>query len=197
MADPTPEELNETSKALQQASDLFGAMFLEGVNNQEAILSKALFPDTHIIDFEIDGKKRKLRPVPIKTSKELWNALKPFSEQYSKAIRDRDTIFQIDMLAVDSLKTACVILCSFYEQKEPGEGWAELKKQVEDDLIAIGELQQFAIFQERLNGTNDFLLSPLRTLITCQRTAELLVAKTQQFFSTQGSQKSGDVPTTT
>lgn len=197
MADPTPQEVEQTNAALQQARDLFGALFLEGVNDQEAILSKSLFPDTHTVDLEIDGRTRKLRPVPIKTSKELFLALKPFSEQYSAALKARDTVTPIDMTTVDSLRSACVILCSYYAQKEPNEGWDELKKQIEADEISIGELQQFAVLQERLNGSNDFLLSPLRTLLMAQRTSELLVAKTQQFYSTQGSQKSGVVPSAT
>lgn len=195
--DPTPEEVAQTTQTLQQAKDLFGQMFLDGVNDQEAILSKALWPETHIVEFEIDGKTRKLRPVPIKTSKELWAALKPFSDQYGAALRDKDAKLNIDMQAVEALKAACVILTNYYSQKEPDQGWAELKALIEADEIAIGELQMFAVLQERLNGTNDFLLSPLRVLITAQRTAEMLVAKTQQFYSTQGSPKSGTVPSTT
>lgn len=197
MAEPTPEEIEQTNKTLQQARDLFGAMFLEGVNDQDAVVSKALFPDTHTVDLEIDGKTMKLRPVPIKTSKALYDVIKPFSDQYAKAMKDTETVFNMNLEAVKSLKDACSILCSYYSTKEPEAGWDKIQKAIMEDDISMSEMQLFAVLQERLNGTNDFLLSPLRTLLAAMRTAELLVAKTQAFFSTQGSHKSGTAVSTT
>jgi hypothetical protein len=135
-------------------------------SEQRSQLSKVLFPDTHTDKVKLLGKERTLRPLTIKFSRRIHEALLPFNDKARKASED-ETVFRLDGDIVEALYSAARILSEYY-------GWEDVPKAVAEEDVMIDELQLLVNVQQRLQGDNDFLLAPLRVLIKLMQTREIL-----------------------
>jgi len=145
----------------------------ELTEEQNALLSKALFPDTHTTEIEAVGKTRTLRPLTIKFSRQIHSELQPMRNKIAEGIRNKDgTTVDVDQETLDSLKKVCMVLCEFY-----GDSWNDIKVAIETEDIDIYELQLMAMTQQYVQGANDFLLLPLRLLLKVSQLQEIVTIK--------------------
>lgn len=183
-AEPTKEKIEEIAQQEKVLAEAFGKEFLSLPKDLESQLSKVLFPDTFTFEVEILGKKRALKALPLKYSKQIHHSLLPFTEAKKKADESKE-IVQLDLLVVDALKEVAKVLSVFY-------GWADVPKAVEDEELTLKELQALAVTQERIEGASNFLLGSLRIIIRLLQIHELSNVKFQSTFSIQSSAKSLD-----
>lgn len=180
-----PEEPEvKLSKDQEKAiTELFGAKFLELSKDEHASLSKVLFPDTHTVDVEVLGVKRKLRPLPLKLSKQLFEILRPVS---AKIQGNANTLENVDMSAkiIDVLKEVASLLAPYY-------AWDDVPAAIKDDGLSLAELQAISVLQTKINGANDFLLAPLRIIVRVMQIHEVAMLKFNTMFSSRVSPESG------
>jgi len=139
--------------------------------DERAALSKVLFPDTDVREIVILDKPRKLRPLPIKWSKQIHALVKPFQDQVGRAIQDQiakkadaEDVNEEHILKV--LFDIADVLVTYYQ-------WEDVKAALEEEEITLGEVQDLVVRQTTLQADNDFLLTGLRMLVTLMRQAEI------------------------
>jgi hypothetical protein len=136
-------------------------------------LSKALFPDIDTVSVSILGKERLLRPLPLKYSKIINSIVSPIVEDMEKDNKSDGPKKSYDLTLVNALKQVMKILSKFY-------GWGIEADLEDEENLTIAELQAVASLQVRLNGTNDFLLVPLRSIVTTMQLYEMAATQTNR-----------------
>ncbi len=184
--------MSESSLAEQEqiVSTLVKAGLDSLSETEKGKLSKVLFPDTHTDTILFAGEKRTLRPVPVKYSKMLHAAMMPFAVRAMDAEK-QNKVFEGDEPLVEALKTVAEVLAKYY-------AWGEdvLKKIKEDDLM-IDELQNLAVVQQSLNGSNDFLLAPLRLAVKIMQVRALMDVAVNKLQTTDQASMSNQNSVTT
>ena len=156
-------------------------------SEQEAQLSKVLFPDTHTDKVELLGKSRQLRPLPVKYSRALNVCLQEFYLRVEKGLSEPGTT-DVDLL--DQLLSVVDQLSEFY-------GWDDVKEELKElEKITTGDLQRVVVNQAALQEANDFLLMPLRVLIGMMRHVEIEMALYRNISFGQDSSNTTTAPST-
>lgn len=138
-----------------------------------ASLSKVLFPDTHTDKVTLLGKERTLKPVPVKIARQINAATVAIANRINAAFAGDGSIAEdqlnkpLDEPVTTALMTVTKVLADYYE-------WLDVKFAAESEDLTLTEVQALAVTQVRLNENNDFLLSPLRTLIASLQIIEIL-----------------------
>lgn len=161
---------------------------LEGLS-EETKLSKVLFPDTHTTSVTILGKKRVLKPVPLKVSQQLRTALVELTDRLQAAFAETKTVKPVDDDMVTGMKTACLIISEYY-------GWADIIEALEQDNLTVSELQSIVALQSQLNGANDFLLTGLRVAVRVMQLGELWNHRFHSMLTMPQSSNIGTVAST-
>lgn len=151
---------------------------------------KVLYPGTHTTQYTILGKKILLRPLPIGWAKRVCAQLVSLQDTLAKAAKTDDetesakVLEGSDIKAIDALMQASLILFKFYH--------VDISLQQLEDDAAVEDLIGFCKRQLALNGENDFLLQPLRTIIVIASASGQAMKQLQNSLSTLVSQKVGE-----
>jgi len=140
---------------------------------QQSQLSKALFPSTHTEKVTLMGKERTLRPLTIKFGRQLNVVLQSFQSKIA-ASADDNVVVDIDLL--DIVIDAVRVLATYYE-------WDDVKEALDAEDCLLPDLQGVVVQQIALQEANDFLLMPLRVLVTVMQQAEIEMLHLQNTFS--------------
>lgn len=157
---------------------------LHGLLTEEerAKLSRVLFPDTDTAEVVVLGKTRELRPLPIKPATRLKKAIAPYvaeiQKNYEQAERGEDVDYDAEQTICDSLEKSAAVLADYY-------GWQDVKDALATDGLPLVDLQTLAVTQSEVNGTNDFLLGNLRTVVQWMRVAEMMTVRFQSTLTGQ------------
>jgi hypothetical protein len=155
-------EALELEQKLQQELDLSLSALS---SDQLSKLSAVLFPETHTDKVNLCGRMRILKPLTVKWIRKVHAASKPLAEKALKANQEQK-VFDIDEPLAECLFTVTGILADAY-------GWDDVKTKVAEEDILLEEMQDVINRQQELNNTSDFLLSPLRVLLTVMKAAEV------------------------
>lgn len=136
---------------------------------QELLLSKALFPETHTNTITILGKARELRPLTIKYARRVNEGLKKLQETVTTAV-EKNAQVKADQDMMESFIHVVLILCEYY-------GWTDIRDKVESEDIETNDLMLICMTQQNVQGTNDFLLMPLRLLLKVAQLHEILAVR--------------------
>lgn len=168
------------TEARQMVADLFGLS-----KEDQAGLSKALFPEIDTREVTICGIKRSIRPVPIKYSKRLKELITPIAEKLTAALNNPTdaTPVHVDDEILAGLTYASTVLAEFY-------GWADVAKAIADEDITTAELQALCAAQLSLQESNDFLLGPLRIVMLIQQQHEVGMIQFRNMLTGQPSSNS-------
>lgn len=147
--------------------------------DEQVSLSKVLFPDTHVEEVILLDLPRKIKPIPVKFSRQIFALLKPISEKIGKSVQEQDKQeFDSTDEITKSLFQVANILADFYK-------WEDVKQAAAQELLSLSEVQTLAYAQQEVNGSNDFLLGPLRLIIRVQQVHETLAARFQSLLTGQ------------
>jgi hypothetical protein len=156
-----------------EPAQTFGISLTE---EERARLSRVLFPQTDTTEVTLLGKTRELHPLPIKAAQRLKKALTPMNKELQAGIelteKDPKAEYDAQDAILRSLEKTAEILAEFY-------GWTDIQEALSKDGISITELQALAVTQVEVNGSNDFLLDGLRTVVRWMRLAEMMSAHFQ------------------
>jgi hypothetical protein len=157
---------------IQKTLDDLAAVSAESLSEyQKSLLSLVLFPDTHTDTFEFGGEQYTVSPLTIKYAKKLHADLLPVMKK-AEAAENSPQRINFDNDIVDALATAVLTLCDFY-----GAQWAQIRQAVVEEDVDLQTLQKIVVLQEGVQGTNDFLLGPLRLVIRLMQVQEILSVK--------------------
>lgn len=182
--DLTQDEIYQ--KVLQGAG---GSVLTEDMQSQ---LSYALFPDTHTTEVDVLGKKRTLRPLPLKYSRLVHSITKPISQKMQdeaerqqryrtradylasvgEAFEDFPPVSEMDGYTVEALMSVVLILCDYYK-------WDDIKEDIEtgmenENSLRLRDLQSICSVQTQIQEASDFLLDPLRIIIIAMQQLEIM-----------------------
>lgn len=129
--------------------------------DEEAMLSKVLFPETHTEAVVVLGRKRKVHPLPVKPARKISATLRPVSE----ALQANESKDFTDEL-IDGLLESARVLADFYK-------WEDVLQAIDDEAVTTTDLQALLIAQNAIQGNNDFLLTPLRLAIVTMQLVEI------------------------
>lgn len=139
---------------------------------QEAQLSKVLFPDTHTGTVEFCGADRTLRPLTVKWAKKMAAILQPISQALNEASLSTG-VKDAELELADALVSVGKLLAEFY-------GWEEeVVAKLEEEEVDLAELQALVVEQGALTRASDFLLIPLRVVVGTMRLAEVAMLRYQ------------------
>jgi hypothetical protein len=169
----TPTEVRKVEVTDQSIEELVQSLVrieAEGLNDdQKLLLSKALFPDTHTSEVEIAGQTRTFKPMTIKFARRINEDLKELQKRVQKAVSDNSAV-RVDQDMLDGLVKVSNIICEFY-------GWEDLTQKIAEGDVTNEELLTMAMTQQNVQGTNDFLLMPLRLLLKVAQLHEILAIR--------------------
>ena len=160
--------MSEITKANE---NLFSSLSEDEKKNLSTVLFNLSSTRVNILD-----KERALRPLPIKFAKQIHALLSPFTEKLQKAA-SADQIIDINNDLTACLTDACKIIADFYK-------FDDIKADIESELLSLTDLQLLAHTQAQLNGSNDFLLLPLRLVINLMQMHEIVAMKLQNTSTT-------------
>lgn len=136
---------------------------------QKDNLSKALFPDTDTEHWKVLDVERTFKPLPIKYSKQINAALKPFFDKIQLAQKP-GTDVDIDMGdCADDLVRVATIICQRY-------GWEDILEALKAEELTVDEIQGLVVRQTEVQQRNDFLLMSLRALVEVFQGIEMSMA---------------------
>lgn len=164
------ENLETQVKSL--ASDAFTPLTPE----QKEQLNKVLFPDTHTDKVKVLGEVRTLTPLPVKITRKLNTVAKPLAKKIEDSSKVRENV-DIDEDLLEVLSESVLLLADYYK-------WDDVKKEVKEEGLRITELEEVLFTQLHLNENNDFLLSPLRSILSVLRITEIVRVRTSQIMPT-------------
>ncbi len=150
---------------------------------------KVLFPETHTIDANFMEHKLKLRPLPISYARKINRLLSDLQDMLSTAAKSSDdkevqkTLKHADIQAADGLMDSVIIILSFYK--------IDATRVMLEEKVSTQELVALAHLQTTINGSNDFLLQPLRTIIAIASASGEIMAQVRSSLSTLVSQRVG------
>lgn len=182
---PSADEIQLSKEQEEEARKLFGENFLALTSSEQARLSKVLFPETDLDTVEILGKKRTIRPLPLKISKQAFAVLEPFAAAHKKAEEAKGEQISLNEDIIFALGEFAKVLAKFYE-------WEDVLKAAEEEGLTVSELQELAVKQQHRSGANDFLLSSVRLLVNVMRLHEILNVKFASTLSMPPSAKSSN-----
>lgn len=156
----------------ERIQESLGLAIQELSEEERKSLSKVLFPDTHTNEITVGGKKRTLRPLPVKWTRQVSHILQEFNQKTSGS--EDEVASDLNML--DALIKVVRILAEYYK-------WDDLLDDPES--LNIGEIQSLVYTQTELNGANDFLLSRLFMLVKQMQTREVLQLRLKSMSTTQ------------
>lgn len=136
---------------------------------EEEMLSKVLFPKTHTENVTLLGQRRKVHPLPIKVARQVHAAMKPVSAKFND---DSDEDFTDEL--IDSLMDTARVLADFYK-------WEDVIKALDEESLTNSEIQSLIVAQNEIQGTNDFLLTPLRLAIAMMQLVEVGAVQAGKF----------------
>lgn len=137
--------------------------------DKRELLSKVLFPGTDTRDAQVLGKTRSFHPIPVKFARKVNQELHSLTVDMASAVQG-DAKLNIDETALDRLKVAAKVIAEHY-------GWKDVIDGIDAEEVTTADLQTIALCQLRVQGTNDFLLKPLRMLTKVMQLDELLAVK--------------------
>lgn len=180
MADMPQENMATVEQSLRDLIDKSIAAL--GTDRRE-LLSKVLFPDTHKRYVEIEGVKYELNPMPLKLSKKVNAELKEYADLVMKnATSTVGEAYDAGAAVADQLSNVGKVLCDHYATKD--EKWSKLKEAIENEDLVIDDIQDLVVTQQAVQGTNDFLLVPLRLLIGMMQLEEVTSMKDLSYSQT-------------
>lgn len=141
---------------------------------ERKMLSKVLFPDSQMQPVNIMGKVRDLTPMPVKWAKKLRAAMLPFSDKLAAAQKD-PTAASEDMALLEAIAQCCRVICDRY-------GWEDIKQALDDEELTSSDMQALVVAQTSLQGSNDFLVTPLRIACMVMQVVEMQAVKLQSMF---------------
>ena len=158
---PTTEELLKEAKLDREITVSIDSMTLE----EQEMLPKVLFPETHTNEITVLRKVRELYPIPMKVSRQVDALLEKVVGAEVKLGEDGDLAPNVTEDTIKTLMKITKVLAQFY-----GEPWDDIRRAVDvnsiDDLeLSVNELIAIANGQAYINGVNDFFLQKLRLLI--------------------------------
>lgn len=160
--------------ATQQAQ-LFGTLSPE----EQAQLSRCLFPDEDTKDVEVLGVKRELRPLPIKWARKLKASIQPIVADIQKGFdgaSNADEDYDAEAPLLDALEKAAQVIVDFY-------GWEDVKEALKGDGLPLSDYQALAAVQVGVNGSNDFLLVGLRSVVRWMQINEMMTVRFQNMLT--------------
>ena len=181
------EDMHDASNETAVIEDAMTVNFRSLTEEQQALLSKALFPSTHTDRVTFCGKERTLRPLTIKWSKQIHILLEPFHQSVaSSGVREgetdlskvQDEVDKSELDLLEMLTDVARVLVTFYK-------WAGVEEKIDEEDILQEELQDLVNCQLRLQRSNDFLLMGLRVLVGVMQQAEIQAVKLLSMFSGQ------------
>lgn len=187
--DPTKQDQDAALVGEQTVNQMFDEL-LNGLGDEADKMSAVLFPTTFGEVVSLGGQTLKLTPLPIKRTKELFTALKPLSESIQASVSDPEVVKTMDLDMVGALETAARTIFEHHNA-------TELLRRLSDQDFAVSELQALALQQQAINGANDFLLAPLRTIVRIMQISEILQHRFQSILTTQSLQTDITAPSTT
>lgn len=180
-SNPSVEALQLSKEEQAEAERLLGENFLGLTSDEQACLSKVLFPETDLDTIMFVGEKRTLQPLPLKISKQVYSLLEPFAKAHKAAETSREPVSLNDDIIFALLKFA-ECLATFYK-------WENALPLIKDEMVALPELQELAVKQQQKNGANDFLLASLRVLVNVMRLHEITNVKFHSMLTTPRSRR--------
>jgi len=159
------------------SADVFGSLTAE----EQAQLSRCLFPSEDTKDVVVLGKTRELRPLPIKWARKLKVSIQPLVTEISKGF-DETTAgtatedFDAEGPILNAIEKATLVLADFY-------GWQDVKEAMAGDGLSLGEQQTLAAVQVNVNGNNDFLLGGLRSVVRWMQISEMMTHRFQNMLT--------------
>lgn len=173
---PAPD-LSEATVNAQQIEQSVIQRTQQLTDEQRKNLSKVLFPDSHTDTFDVLGKTRTLRPLPIKYSRQVNEVLSVFQAKLDQGLNSSEVT---DINLLDSLLSVVDKLCDFYK-------WEDIKEELDDgEVLQVTDLQRIVVNQVALQEANDFLLMPLRVLVGMMRHVEIEMTNLQNIYSGLG-----------
>ena len=179
------EDMHDASSETATIDAAMSVSFQSLSEEEQALLSKALFPSTHTDKVTFCGEERTLRPLTIKWSKQIHILLEPFHQDVAASgVKEGETDLskvqeQVDKSELDLLEmltSVARVLVTFYK-------WEGVAEKIADEDIYQEELQDLVNCQLRLQGSNDFLLMGLRVLVGVMQQAEIQAVKLLSMFS--------------
>lgn len=169
--------MSEEQDAPKSANE---ALFSTLSEDEQEKLSKVLFPDTHTNVVNILGKPRELRPLPVKQAQRLKALVSPVTKQIEKAMqaseKDSTVDYDADEPIQEVLSRTVNFLADYY-------GWEDVREALKGDGLPMSEYQGLVVSQVQINGANDFLLAPLRTVVRLMQLTEMLAVRFQSLFN--------------
>lgn len=153
----------DIDESVQEAVALAEAALTDEQREQ---LSKALFPDSDTTSVTVYGKTRELTPLPLKYSRQINSKLTAFNTALKKAQAGGDAEVTEEQLA-DGLVSVAKIIATKND-------WSDLQEALEEEEVLMDEIQALVVCQTEVQQRNDFLLTPLRVLVTLLRKREIL-----------------------
>jgi hypothetical protein len=145
--------------------------------DQQRMLSKVLFPETHQEKVMLCGKERALHVLPLKWDRKLHAATIPFATAAEDEENRGKVIADLDKLLDQAMHDAVAVLCEAY-----GKDWYDVKQALEDEELLVSEMQAVAVAQQGLQGQNNFFLMPLRTVVRVMRAREIFEVRQGDLF---------------
>jgi hypothetical protein len=141
------------AQSVEQMIEYLLDLETKGMTQEQLDLrSKALFPSTHTNEIEVLDRKRMIRPLPIKYSQEMSQALNQAEKKLSEAYASKEKVVYVDPEILEACKSATRVLCKFY-----GEPWNDIKDDIDvGEKLTTHDLQLLVNTQQRVQGTNDF-----------------------------------------
>lgn len=185
-SDVSSADLQDFEQEDQALKDKLAQEFVNMDEDEEQQLSKVLFPDTDVTPLVLLDIERELRPLPLKYSKKLFSMLAPFAKKVAGALQAKIDV-EINDDITKSLTDTAVLLATYYK-------WDDVLLAAQEEELSISDLQRLAIEQQRVNGSNDFLLGPLRSVIMIQQVSEIAQTKFLTMLGTRTSRRNGTAP---
>lgn len=158
-------------------TDLAKPVFDASPDEVKEAVSKVLFPETLTDTITLLGKERKVSPLPVKISKKISAALKPFSIQLNKSEGKWDA----DETLTEALLTVTKDLAEFYD-------WQDVLEAANTEDLLLDDIQALCVIQRGVCSTSDFLLLPLSGAIGMMQIAEvgMLTARMKSLTTATG-----------
>lgn len=184
------KELSDAKGAELFATEALVAGLEQLKEDEEVKLSKVLFPETHTMPVVVLGIERNVTPLTLKRSKMLFSLLAPIAKKFGEAMQDTKNVHDMDGPAIEGLIKAVTIIAE-------ANKWNDVLEALKEEEVSLSELQTVAVRQQAVNGENDFLLGPLRTIIRVMQMHEIMQIRfhsllTSQQFAGSGTSTSTD-----
>ena len=151
--------------------------------DEQANLSKVLFPDTHTKSVRLLDKDRELRPLPVKPAQRLKALIAPVTKEIEKAMsateKDSNVDYDADKPVLEVLERTANFLADYYN-------WDDVRAALKAYGLTVSEYQALAVGQVHINGANDFSLAPLRTVVRLCQITEMMAVRFQSILAGPG-----------